>query len=86
MWAKMKDWLLNGAIPDRDNNLEQDLTGPGFHHNNRDQLVIESKESMEKRGLHSTDDADALALTFARPVAPPRKQREGPHVPTGAWY
>ena len=33
MWAKMEDWLLNG---ERDNYLEQDLTRPGFHHNNRE--------------------------------------------------
>ena len=85
MWAKMKDWLLNGAIP-VDNNLEGDLTGPGFHHNAKDQLVIESKESMEKRGLHSTDDGDALALTFARPVMPPRpKLNEQTHVEVGRW-
>jgi phage terminase large subunit len=48
--------------------LEVDLTGPGFHHDRRDRLVIESKESMKKRGLASPDDGDALALTFAMPV------------------
>jgi hypothetical protein len=84
MWAKMKDWLLSGAIP-MDNNLEGDLTGPGFHHNAKDQLVIESKESMEKRGLHSTDDGDALGLTFARPVMPPRPKIESAHVEVGRW-
>lgn len=75
MWNRMKEWLqLGGGIPDKDQNLEEDLTGPGYHTNNRDQLVIESKEDMAKRGLHSTDDGDALALTFARPVMPPRPQ------------
>jgi len=72
MWSRMKEWLLLGAI-DKDPRLESDLTGPGFHHNNRDQLVIESKEDMQKRGLSSTDDGDGLALTFARHVAPVRK-------------
>jgi hypothetical protein len=33
--------------------------------------VIESKDDMKKRGVASPDDADALALTFAAPVAPP---------------
>ena len=80
----MKDWLLLGAIP-VDTNLEQDLVGPGFHHNNRDQLVIESKESMEKRGLHSTDDGDALALTFARPVSVPRPRVEEQPVYIPKW-
>jgi hypothetical protein len=45
MWQRMKDWLIRGAIPD-DQRLETDLTGPGFRHNNRDQLVLESKEDM----------------------------------------
>jgi hypothetical protein len=84
MWTKMKDWLLGGAIP-ADSNLEQDLIGPGFHHNNRDQLVIESKESMQKRGLHSTDDGDALALTFARAVGVPRPKIESAPVYIGKW-
>ena len=33
-------------------------------------MVLESKDDIKKRGLHSTDVADALALTFAMPVAP----------------
>jgi hypothetical protein len=80
MWQKLKDWLIHGAIP-QDQRLETDLTGPGFRHNNRDQLVLESKEDMAKRGLASPDDGDALALTFARPVAPvapPRRLEDFP--------
>ena len=33
-------------------------------------MVLESKADMQKRGQSSPDDADALALTFAQPVAP----------------
>jgi hypothetical protein len=32
--------------------------------------VIESKADMQKRGQASPDDGDALALTFAKTVAP----------------
>jgi hypothetical protein len=32
--------------------------------------VLESKADMQKRGEASPDDGDALALTFAQPVAP----------------
>jgi hypothetical protein len=32
--------------------------------------VLESKADMQKRGQVSPDDGDALALTFAQPVAP----------------
>jgi hypothetical protein len=69
MWAKLKDWLPRGAI-DTHPDLTLGLGGPGYHMNKRNKLVLESKESMQKRGVASPDDADALALTFARPVAP----------------
>ena len=74
MWNALKDWLAKGAIDKNDEKLEIDLTGPGFHINKQNQLVIESKQDMQKRGVPSPDDADALALTFARPVAPERKK------------
>jgi hypothetical protein len=69
MWARMKDWLLRGAIGD-DSKLEIGLCGPGYHINRQNKLVLESKQDMQKRGEASPDDADALALTFAQPVAP----------------
>lgn len=72
MWGKLRDWLEHGAIP-KDTRLEVDLTGPGYHHNKQDQLVLESKEDMEKRQVDSPDDGDALALTFAQPIGPGRK-------------
>jgi hypothetical protein len=34
-----------------------------------DQILLEKKSDMKHRGLDSPDDADALALTFAHPVA-----------------
>jgi hypothetical protein len=69
MWNKMKEWLLRGAIPS-DITLETDLTGPGYHLNRSEQLVIESKADMVKRGVASPDYADALCLTWAAPVLP----------------
>ena len=87
MWNRMKEWLLLGAIPPQDTKLETDLTAPGFHINKADKLVIESKEDMQKRGLDSPDDGDALALTFAAPVgthARPRRPGSGP-APAWQW-
>lgn len=81
MWAKMRDWLEHGAI-DRDNNLEADLASPIASHNKRDRLALESKEAMKDRGLHSPDDGDALAMTFAIPVFAPVVRRM--HTPTVA--
>ncbi len=68
MWRKMKEWLIHGAIRADDVRLATDVTAPGAHLNRKNQLVIESKESMVKRGAASPDDGDALALTWALPV------------------
>lgn len=86
MWQRMKDWLLHGAI-DKDQRLEVDLTGPGSKHNLRDQLLLESKDSMAKRGMASTDHGDALCLTFSQDVAPKKDvRRDYPRfVMDGSW-
>jgi hypothetical protein len=83
MWTQCKEWLPKGAIDKNDENLEVDLTGPGFHFNRTNQLVLESKAEMQKRGVASPDDGDALVLTFAQPVAPiiePVKRRPQPQT------
>ena len=46
-----------------------DLTGPEYSVALKGQLKLETKDQMQKRGLSSPDDGDALALTFAGPVA-----------------
>jgi hypothetical protein len=46
------------------------IAGPGYHINRSNLLVRESKADIQKRGQASPDDGDALALTFAQPVAP----------------
>jgi len=69
MWNKMRDWLEHGAIVS-DQVLENDLIGPCADRNRRDQLVLESKQDLQKRGIDSPDNADALALTFAAHVPP----------------
>lgn len=75
MWRLMKEWLLTGGIPKGDVRLATDLAGPGYHLNKKNQLLLEAKESMQKRGLASPDDGDALALTFAMPVKLPARLR-----------
>jgi len=87
MWSRMKEWLLKGAIP-ADNILETDLTGPGYHLNKSEQLVLESKQDMVKRGIASPDYADALALTFAAfvpPVAPAAEPERVRGYAGGSW-
>ena len=70
MWGLMKEWLQLGCIPD-DPTLKSDLTGPEYSYDPvTNKLVLEAKEHMrDKRGLASPDMADALAMTFAQPVA-----------------
>jgi hypothetical protein len=72
MWAKMRQWLADrGAIPGDDRELAADLSGPQYGFDARNRLQLERKQDMKARGLASPDAADALALTFARPVALP---------------
>ena len=84
MWNRTKDWLPQGAIPD-DERFASQLAAPGYHINNSGQLVIEPKASMSKRGEPSPDDADALALTFARPVELPDEARPPQRVRAQNW-
>jgi hypothetical protein len=70
MWFAMRDWLQNGgAIPD-DIDLKQDLAGPTYWYDASGRKQLEPKDDIKKRGLPSPDKADALACTFAFPVAP----------------
>jgi hypothetical protein len=67
----MRAWLFGGMIPE-DRELLADLTGVEYGYalrEGRDAIILEKKEDMKKRGLASPDLADALALTFAYPVA-----------------
>jgi hypothetical protein len=71
MWMESKDWLqdVGGAdIPD-DDALHTDAVCPGYKYDARQFVVLESKEDIRKRGLRSPDGWDAVALTFAAPVA-----------------
>jgi hypothetical protein len=85
MWGKQKEWLLTGAT-DSHPGLEADLSGPGYSLDNRVRVRLESKIDMKKRGLCSPDDGDALALTFARTVAPRQTAFVEPprHFPHGS--
>jgi hypothetical protein len=68
MWGTMRLAIKNGlAIPD-DADLHDELVGPEYGFNKRDEIQLESKDDMLKRGLASPDIADALALTYAYPV------------------
>lgn len=68
MWGAMREWLKTAAIS-RDRQLKADLVGPMRKFNSSGAIMLESKKEMRSRGLASPDAADALAVTFAYPVA-----------------
>lgn len=65
MWGRMREWLKEGGCIGDDQDLITDLTGVEYMYTPINQIQLEKKEDMKKRGLSSPDDADALALTFA---------------------
>jgi hypothetical protein len=68
MWGFLKDWCRFGSLPD-DRELKGDLTAVEYGYDRSDAILLERKDDMRKRGIASPDDGDALALTFAYPVA-----------------
>lgn len=81
MWGAMKEWLAVGSLAP-DEVLATDLTGVEYAFTVVDQIQLERKEHMKARGLASPDDGDALALTFAQPLAEtiPHSERPGAHT------
>jgi hypothetical protein len=68
IWGAMRDWLRTASIPN-DRSLRNDLIGPMKKPNSAGTIFLEGKKEMKARGLASPDAADALAVTFAFPVA-----------------
>jgi phage terminase large subunit len=68
MWGEMRTWLKDASIP-LDRYLKNDLTGPMMKPDSKGTIFLESKKDMKARGLASPDAADAIAVTFAFPVA-----------------
>ena len=68
IWGDMKHWLRDASIPS-DRYLKSDLISPLMKPDSKGAIFLESKKDMKARGLASPDAADAIALTFAYPVA-----------------
>lgn len=87
MIGRAKEWLSNGSI-DRSSGLQEDCQAIKVL--KHVPLLLIPKEEIIKEIGHSTDDLDALALTFYAPVKPvsveeerARKRRANSDV--GAW-
>jgi hypothetical protein len=78
LWAKVRDWLPGGMI-EKDSgekgSLSHQLTDRGWRWSLREEAkkILETKDDMQRRGVASPDDADALACTFE--VNPPRNDQ-----------
>lgn len=68
IWGAMRAWIRSGGALPNDPDLKAQLIGPHYTFNGRNEIQLESKEDMMKRGVESPDKADALALTFAYPL------------------
>ena len=68
MWGDMREWLKTASIP-KDRTLKTDLISPLMKPDSKGAIFLEGKKDMKARGLASPDAADAIALTFAYPVA-----------------
>jgi hypothetical protein len=68
MYGMLRGWLRTGSIP-LDADLRTQLLSITYTLNNRDEIILTSKEVMMREGKPSPDDVDGLACTFALPLA-----------------
>lgn len=67
LWGEMAEWFADEPVSiEDDDDMASQLTSVQYGYDSKRRVKLESKEKMKDRGLHSPDDADALALTFAR--------------------
>jgi hypothetical protein len=85
MWGDMRDWLKTASVPN-DRFLKSDLISPKMKPDSRGTIYLESKKDMKARGLASPDAADAIALTFAYPVASREYREPKSHIRTASGY
>jgi hypothetical protein len=69
IWMSMKNWLKEGGCIEDDPVIREELVGPEYRVKLNGKLKIEDKDEMRSRGCASPNRADALALTFAFPIA-----------------
>jgi hypothetical protein len=70
MYGALRAWLATGALPP-DPRLKRTMLAITYTFNNRDEIVLTPKEDIAEQNQDLIlDDLDALALTFAMPLAP----------------
>ena len=75
MWGVARDAIRAGIELPEDNELLDELCAVEYGFSSKQQIQLERKEDMKKRGLASPDCADAFVLTYAENVL---KNRSAP--------
>lgn len=78
MWWRVKEALPGLSIPRDWPELIRDLTAPNYRFDKDNRLCLESKDDLKKRGCPSPDHGDALALTYAQPIAVEPQEERSP--------
>jgi hypothetical protein len=74
MYGRLRDNIKSGIdLPDDLDLLEQ-LTSIEYAFTKDQQIILEKKEEMKKRGLASPDEADAIALHHAENILPEKQK------------
>jgi hypothetical protein len=68
MWGDCRDAMRAGLELPNEPELRTDLLGPLYSFTNKQQILLEKKSDMKKRGLSSPDHGDGVVLTFAQEV------------------
>ena len=68
MWDRMRIQMTAGMDIPNDADLRKAIIGIEYGYNDKEQMRLERKQDMKKRGLESPDDGDAIAHTFAEMV------------------
>lgn len=75
MWYGIREWIKSGGCIDTTGEdgmrLKSELSVPLYWYDGAGRIVLEPKDKIRERLGASPDIADALALTFAAPVAVP---------------
>lgn len=71
MWWRMSEWIKAGGRVWEGQEIRNELVTPLYKIRSDGKYQLESKEDIKERERASPDLADALALTFAAPVAQP---------------
>lgn len=88
MYGELRKWLYDKqeppSIPD-DDSLHADITATTFGYDSKSRIKLERKAEIKKRLMRSPDSADALALTFAKMIAPVARKTANP-LPTRTFF